>query len=149
MAYLRIMMCPLAQKHATQRPDPTCTTSACSTNDVSVMLCLKTQVCEGREITLACFSEHTTIYWLSVRSCEVEGETDTGLLLLTLSFSSLSEFGSYHSSEAGGSSEPVLSRNASRIMLPFSRMTVPEQNGIRYYCDHLHQLILESLSNID
>lgn len=125
-AYLRVMMCPLAQKHATQMPGPTCTTSARSTNDVSVMLCLKMQVCEGSEITLACFSEHTTMYWLSFSSCEVEGETDTGLLLLTLSFSSsLSVFGSYHSSEAGGSIEPDPSRNAIRMMLPFSRMKVP------------------------
>lgn len=132
-AYLRVMMCPLAQKHPTQMPGPTCTTSARSTNDVSVMLCLKMQVCEGSEITLACFSEQTTIYWLSFRSCEADGETDTGLLLLALSFSSLSAFSSYHGSEAGGSIEPDPSRNANRMMLPLSLMKVPEQ--MRQKCD--------------
>lgn len=134
--YLRVMMCPLAQKHATQMPGPACTTSARSTNDVSVMLCLKMQVCEGSEMTLACFSEHSTIYRLSFRSCEVEGETDTGLLLLTLSFSSLSEFGSYHGSEAAGSSEPDPSKNAIRTMLPLSLVKVPEQTGMRYKSDN-------------
>ncbi len=38
--HLRVMICPLAQKQAMQFAPAICTTSARSTNDVSVMLCL-------------------------------------------------------------------------------------------------------------
>lgn len=120
-------MCPFAQKQVKQMPDPDCTTSARSTKDVSVMLCLKMQFCEGRVMTLACFSEQTTAYWCSFSSCEVDGETDTGRLFLPLSLSSplAGALGSYHSSEGGGSRDPVASRKAIRMMLPFSLMRVP------------------------
>lgn len=79
-------------------------------------------------MTLACFSEHTTAYWLSLRSWEVEGDTETGLRLRTFSLSSPSAvtLGSYQGSNAGGSREPAESRKAIRMMLPFSRTNMPD-----------------------
>lgn len=131
-SHLRVMMCPLAQKQAKQMPAFICTTSARSTKDVSVMLCLNTQVWEGRDMTLACFSEHTTAYWFSFSSWDVDGDTDTGRLLRTLSRSSplAGALGSYHGSKAEGRREPVESRKAIRRMLPFNLTRVPVQRGL-------------------
>lgn len=80
-------------------------------------------------MTLACFSEHTTAYWLSLRSWEVEGETETGRRLRTFSLSSPSAvtLGSYQGSKAGGSRAPVESKKAIRKWLPFSRTNMPEE----------------------
>lgn len=80
-------------------------------------------------MTLACFSEHTTAYWLSLRSWDVDGDTETGLRLRTFSLSSPSAvmLGSYQGSYAWGSREPVESRKAIRKMLPFSRTNMPDE----------------------
>ncbi len=123
------MMCPLAQKQATQMPELICTTSARSTKDVSVMLCLNTQVWEGRDMTLACFSEHSTAYWFSFSSWDVDGETDTGRLLRTLSRSSplAGALSSHHGSKAEWRRDPVESSKAIRRMLPFNLTRVPVQ----------------------
>lgn len=133
LSHLRVMMCPLAQKQARQMPAFICTTSARSTKDVSVMLCLKAQVWEGRLNTLACFSEHTTAYWFSFSSWDVDGDTDTGRLLRTLSRSSplAGALGSHHGSNAGGAKDPVESRKAIRMMLPFNLIKVPKEKGLR------------------
>lgn len=80
-------------------------------------------------MTLACFSEHTTAYWLSLRSWDVEGDTETGLRLRTFSLSSPSAvmLGSYQGSYAWDRSEPDESRKAIRKMLPFSRTNMPDE----------------------
>lgn len=79
-------------------------------------------------MTLACFSEHTTAYWLSLRSWEVEGDTETGLRLRTFSLSSPSAvtLGSNHGSYAWGTRAPVESRKAIRMMLPLTRTNMPD-----------------------
>lgn len=81
-------MWPLAQKQATHAPWLIWTTSALRMKEVSVMLCLEMHAWEGSDRTWACFSEHTTAYWLSLRSWDMEGDTETGLRLWTFSLSS-------------------------------------------------------------
>lgn len=76
-------------------------------------------------MTLACFSEHTTAYWLSLRSWEVEGDTETGRRLRAFSSPSAVTLGSYQGSYTGGSREPVESKKAIRRTLPFSRTNIP------------------------
>lgn len=111
-------------------------TSAQTTKEVSVRVALKRAVWEGRATVRACFSEAMTTNWQSrgaSSDCEVVGEMRAppreGRLRRRrapdASSRSRESGRSFHCSLSGSISPPLLSRNETDRIGPFSRNMLP------------------------